>query len=137
MGADEVHGPADVRADQVHRALGGQLAALDVAVDGQPDASITRKRFWEGNFLWNPDPKLGGSGFKAFRPFVWTDVASASVSDSELIDLGLRSKASADEDSTDSETGGEEELPGTCLRWITESLWACHTKFHKVSISEN
>lgn len=40
------------------------------AVDGQPDASITRKRFWQGNFLWNPDPKLGGSGFKAFRPVV-------------------------------------------------------------------
>ncbi len=38
------------------------------AVDGQPDGSITRKRFWEGNFLWNPDPSLGGSGFKAFRP---------------------------------------------------------------------
>lgn len=38
------------------------------AVDGQPDGSITRKRFWEGNFLWNPDPLLGGSGFKAFRP---------------------------------------------------------------------
>ena len=38
------------------------------AVDGQPDGSITRKRFWEGNFLWNPDPTLGGSGFKAFRP---------------------------------------------------------------------
>lgn len=43
------------------------------AVDGQPDASITRKRFWEGNFLWNPDPALGGSGFKAFRPVVIED----------------------------------------------------------------
>jgi hypothetical protein len=40
------------------------------AVDGQPDGSITRKRFWEGNFLWNPDPVLGGSGFKAFRPLI-------------------------------------------------------------------
>lgn len=38
------------------------------AIDGQPDGSITRKRFWEGNFLWNPDPVLGGSGFKGFRP---------------------------------------------------------------------
>jgi len=38
------------------------------AIDGQPDGSITRKRFWEGNFLWNPDPSLGGSGFKGFRP---------------------------------------------------------------------
>jgi hypothetical protein len=49
------------------------------AVDGQPDASITRKRFWEGNFLWNPDPKLGGSGFKAFRPFDWTDVEPGDI----------------------------------------------------------
>lgn len=40
------------------------------AIDGQPDSSITRKRFWEGNFLWNADPALGGSGFKAFRPLV-------------------------------------------------------------------
>jgi hypothetical protein len=43
------------------------------AVDGQPDASITRKRFWEGNFLWNPDPKHGGSGFKTFRPMQWIE----------------------------------------------------------------
>jgi hypothetical protein len=48
-------------------AEGGQPGIL-YAIDGQPDGSITRKRFWEGNFLWNPDPALGGSGFKAFRP---------------------------------------------------------------------
>jgi hypothetical protein len=46
----------------------GTLPGVLYAVDGQPDGSITRKRFWEGNFLWNPDPRLGGSGFKAFRP---------------------------------------------------------------------
>ena len=46
----------------------GSLPGVLYAVDGQPDGSITRKRFWEGNFLWNPDPVLGGSGFKAFRP---------------------------------------------------------------------
>jgi hypothetical protein len=44
------------------------LPGVLYAIDGQPDASITRKRFWEGNFLWNPDPALGGSGFKGFRP---------------------------------------------------------------------
>lgn len=48
-------------------ARGGQPGIL-YAIDGQPDGSITRKRFWEGNFLWNPDPSLGGSGFKGFRP---------------------------------------------------------------------
>lgn len=46
------------------------LPGVLYAIDGQPDGSITRKRFWEGNFLWNPDPALGGSGFKAFRPVV-------------------------------------------------------------------
>ncbi len=46
------------------------------AVDGQPDGSLTRKRFWEGNFLWNPDKKRGGSGFKAHRPFVGTRMAT-------------------------------------------------------------
>lgn len=46
----------------------GEDPGILYAVDGQPDGSITRKRFWEGNFLWNPDPALGGSGFKAFRP---------------------------------------------------------------------
>jgi len=48
----------------------GSLPGVLYAVDGQPDGSITRKRFWEGNFIWNPDPALGGSGFKAFRPLV-------------------------------------------------------------------
>jgi hypothetical protein len=46
------------------------LPGVLYAFDGQPDGSITRKRFWEGNFIWNPDPTLGGTGFKAFRPLV-------------------------------------------------------------------
>ncbi len=47
----------------------GDKPGILFAIDGQPDGSITRKRFWEGNFLWNQsDPTLGGSGFKAFRP---------------------------------------------------------------------
>jgi hypothetical protein len=48
----------------------GGYPGILYAIDGQPDGSITRKRFWEGNFLWNQDPALGGSGFKAFRPLV-------------------------------------------------------------------
>jgi hypothetical protein len=46
----------------------GDRPGVLFAADGQPDASITRKRFWAGHFLWNPDPSLGGSGFKAPRP---------------------------------------------------------------------
>jgi hypothetical protein len=46
----------------------GKTPGILYAIDGQPDGSITRKRFWEGNFLFNPDPSLGGSGFKGHRP---------------------------------------------------------------------
>jgi hypothetical protein len=47
---------------------GGRL----FAVDGQPDNSIGRKRFWEGTFLFASDVKSAGPGFKAFRPLVAT-----------------------------------------------------------------
>ncbi len=43
---------------------GGRL----FAVDGQPDNSVGRKRFWEGTFLFASDVKSAGPGFKAFRP---------------------------------------------------------------------
>lgn len=45
---------------------GGRL----FAVDGQPDNSISRKRFWEGTFLFANDVKSAGPGFKTFRPLV-------------------------------------------------------------------
>jgi hypothetical protein len=41
-----------------------------LAVDAEPDGSITRKRFWRGNFLFVHDPKLGSPGFKHFRPIM-------------------------------------------------------------------
>jgi hypothetical protein len=41
-----------------------------LAVDAEPDGSITRKRFWRGNFLFVHDPVLGDAGFKRFRPIV-------------------------------------------------------------------
>jgi hypothetical protein len=45
---------------------GGML----LAVDGQPDGSVGRKRFWEGNFLYANDVAGAGPGWKAFRPLV-------------------------------------------------------------------
>jgi hypothetical protein len=42
---------------------------LLLAVDGQPDGSIGRKRFWEGTFLFASE-KSSGPGWKAFRPLV-------------------------------------------------------------------
>jgi hypothetical protein len=43
---------------------------LLLAVDGQPDTSVGRKRFWEGTFLFTNDTKSAGPGWKAFRPLV-------------------------------------------------------------------
>ncbi len=40
---------------------------LLLAVDAQPDNSVARKRFWEGNFLFAATPSAG-PGFKAYRP---------------------------------------------------------------------
>jgi len=45
-------------------------AGVFLAVDGQPDGTVARKRFWRGNFLYAQDPGLGGPGFKRFRPIV-------------------------------------------------------------------
>jgi hypothetical protein len=45
-------------------------AGVFFAVDGQPDGTVARKRFWRGNFLFAQDPALGGPGFKHFRPIV-------------------------------------------------------------------
>jgi hypothetical protein len=41
-------------------------AGIILAVDGKPDGTIARKRFWSGNFLFAQDPALGGR----FRPVV-------------------------------------------------------------------
>ncbi len=41
-----------------------------LAVDAEPDGTVTRKRFWRGNFLFVHDPTLGNPGFKRFRPIV-------------------------------------------------------------------
>ena len=57
----------------------GQL----LAVDAQPDNSVTRKRFWEGTFLF-AQTASAGAGFKAHRPLVrrgsgWTLASNASL----------------------------------------------------------
>ncbi|CAK0780938.1 conserved exported hypothetical protein [Gammaproteobacteria bacterium] len=40
-----------------------------LAVDAQPDHAVTRKRFWEGTFLF-ANIASAGPGFKAFRPLI-------------------------------------------------------------------
>lgn len=47
----------------------GDGAGLLFAIDGQPDGTVSRKRFWRGNFLFSLDePSMGSPGFKRFRP---------------------------------------------------------------------
>jgi hypothetical protein len=45
-------------------------AGVILAVDGQPDGTVARKRFWRGNFLFAQDAAMGSPGFKRFRPVV-------------------------------------------------------------------
>ncbi|MBI2715875.1 MAG: hypothetical protein HYX37_15700 [Rhizobiales bacterium] len=45
-------------------------AGVILAVDGQPDGTIARKRYWRGNFLFAQERVLGSAGFKRFRPIV-------------------------------------------------------------------
>lgn len=45
-----------------------ERAGMLLAVDGQPDGTVARRRYWRGNFLFALDPSLGGPGFKRFRP---------------------------------------------------------------------
>ena len=43
-----------------------ERSGLLLAVDAQPDNTVARKRFWEGNFLFAQSPNAG-PGFKAYR----------------------------------------------------------------------
>ena len=62
-----------------------------LAVDGQPDGTVARKRFWRGNFLFAIDPALGSAGFKRFRPVV-RDAATGQLrrrKNAELADCSV------------------------------------------------
>src|SRR6201999_3764197 len=48
----------------------GGNAGIFLAVDAEPDGTVTRKRFWRGNFLFAHEPALGSPGFKHFRPII-------------------------------------------------------------------
>ncbi len=61
----------------------GRESGLLLAVDAQPDNSVTRKRFWEGTFLFAQTPSAG-PGFKAFRPVVQTGGGMRQLPNSAL-----------------------------------------------------
>jgi hypothetical protein len=62
----------------------GERSGLLLAVDAQPDASVGRKRFWEGTFLFASDTPGAGPGFKAFRPLVGGGGALRPLSNAAL-----------------------------------------------------
>ena len=59
-------------------------AGVFLAVDGQPDGTVARKRFWRGNFLFAQDPALGSPGFKRFRPIALENGVLRRLSNSEI-----------------------------------------------------
>jgi hypothetical protein len=65
---------------------------LLLAVDGQPDGSVGRKRFWEGTFLFAAGEKSAGPGWKAFRPLVpageGTSAGSSTPMPNQLLGKG-------------------------------------------------
>jgi hypothetical protein len=59
-------------------------AGVFLAVDGQPDGTVARKRFWRGNFLFAQNRALGGPGFKRFRPIVDKNGALRRLTNAEI-----------------------------------------------------
>jgi len=59
-------------------------AGVFLAVDAEPDGTVTRKRFWRGNFLFVHDPTLGSPGFKRFRPIVRENGALRRLTNKEI-----------------------------------------------------
>lgn len=59
-------------------------AGVILAVDGQPDGTIARKRYWRGNFLFAQEHALGSAGFKRFRPVVYANGTMRRLTNAEI-----------------------------------------------------
>ncbi|MCA9545582.1 MAG: hypothetical protein KC613_14355, partial [Myxococcales bacterium] len=57
---------------------GATEPGLLMAADAQPDGTIGRRRFWQGSFLFTPDTRDVGAGFKGWRP-VYAEKGGAVV----------------------------------------------------------
>ncbi|MGE5163485.1 MAG: hypothetical protein ACM3IH_05605, partial [Sphingobacteriales bacterium] len=60
-------------------------AGIFLAVDGEADRTVARKRFWRGNFLFAQEPALGSPGFKRFRPIVLENGALRRMTNNEIV----------------------------------------------------
>ena len=59
-----------------------------LAADAQPDGTIGRRRFWRGSFLFSPETKDVGAGFKAFRPVLTDGAEVRTLRNKELVGKG-------------------------------------------------
>ena len=62
----------------------GSYGAL-IAADAQPDGTVGRRRFWRGSFLFTPETRDVGAGFKAFRPVVVDAEGEISTTENEAL----------------------------------------------------
>lgn len=66
---------------------------LLVGADAQPDGTIGQRRFWRGTFLFDPDTRSGGAGFKVFRPRTYLEEPA-------LVEVALDAQAAANAEQT-------------------------------------
>jgi hypothetical protein len=86
-------------------ARGAPVGGLLLGADAQPDGTIGRRTFWRGTFLFTPDTRDAGAGFKAFRPIVhdpredtYLAVANGEIGRAGLVPFGLdQYRGSADD----------------------------------------
>ena len=71
----------------------GGAAGVFLSVDGEPDGTVARKRFWRGNFLFAHEPSLGSPGFKRFRPIVRAAERRAAAADQRRDRAAIRNTA--------------------------------------------
>jgi hypothetical protein len=119
-------------------------AGVILAVDGQPDGTIARKRFWRGNFLFAQDPALGSPGFKRFRPLVREKGAllrltnDAIAKNPEYADYSLDQSQLAVEDFYDRMDDVMSPAPLDPIRAMTEAITALEEQVNaRVTSVEN
>ena len=64
---------------------GPKSSGLLFAVDGHPDLSVGRKRFWRGSFMFIGNTKVAGCGFKRFRPIIEDGSALRTLTNEEIV----------------------------------------------------
>ena len=107
-----------------------------LAVDGQPDGTVARKRFWRGNFLFAIDPALGSPGFKRFRPIVHDKVgALRRLGNAELPDYSLNQYAGGVEGFYDRVEDVLSPLPLDPMQALLETIQALEEQVKTRAVS--